>query len=352
MKALLFHGSKDIRLESEWPDPVPVMGEVKLRMTCTSICATDIERWHGGGGGRRRNSQSLPSNWMMPVIPGHEAAGEVVELGDGVAALKVGDRVAVENIGTCGECFWCRNGEASSCSNSRNFGFSDHGGFAEFAVWPERLCIPLPESITNEEAPLAEPTSVAVHAVRRSGVKVGDSAVVIGCGAVGLLTLQVLRAAGASVIAIDRRAVALEMASQLGAFETLDSTRVDPGEVLPEITSGIGPDLIFETAGAPETPVQAVQWVRRGGTAVTVGLSGDPPVFDFRQVTGPERTVIGSSGAGSGDYRRALGLIATGRVNVKPLISSRIPLDRVVEDGFEAMLNPNSEVFRIVVGPG
>ena len=327
-------------------------GEVTLRMTCASICATDIELWQRGGEEKRPNSPRPPSNWMMPVIPGHEAAGEVVELGDGVTDLKIGDRVAVENIGTCGECFWCRNGEASSCSNSRNFGFSDHGGFAEFAVWPERLCIPLPESVSNEEAPLSEPTSVAVHAVRRSGVNVGDTAVVIGCGAVGLLTLQVLRAAGAAVIAIDRRAAALEMASQLGASETIDSTRVDPGEVLPEITSGIGPDLTFETAGAPDTPVQAVQWVRRGGTVVTVGLNADAPVFDFRQVTGPERTIIGSSGAGTGDYRRALDLIAAGRVNVKPLISSRIPLDRVVEDGFEAMLNPNSEVFRIVVGPG
>ena len=347
MKALVLHGPNDIRYETGWPDPTPGPGEVLLRMTYSSICQTDIEVWKRGGFGRNSDDAK-----REPFIQGHEAAGVVAELGAGVTTLSVGDRVAVENVRVCGNCFWCQDGQGALCQHGRNFGFSDNGGLAEFAVWPETHLIKLPESMSNEEAPLSEPTTVGVHAVRRSGIRVGDTAAVIGCGVVGLATLQVLRAAGANVIAIDRRAESLSLAAQLGASDTIDITKSDAGEILPGLTRGIGPDVIIETAGAPGTAADAVTWVRRGGTAVIAGFAGEPREFDFRLISGSEKTIKGTTAANPGDYRKAVELIAGGRINVKPLITAKVPLDRGIPDGFERMLRPTKDVFRILVGNG
>jgi (R,R)-butanediol dehydrogenase/meso-butanediol dehydrogenase/diacetyl reductase len=345
MKALVLHGPNDIRYEPNWPDPEPGPGEVLLRMTYSSICQTDIEVWKRGGL-RHEGRQG------KPFIQGHEAAGVVAAPGKGVTTLAVGDRVAIENVRVCGKCFWCQDGQAALCQNGRNFGFTDNGGLAELAVWPETHCIKLPDSISNEEAPLSEPVTVGVHAVRRSGVRVGDTAAVIGCGVVGLATLQVLRAAGARVIAIDRRPESLALAAQLGASDTINVADADAGEVLPGLTRGIGPDVIIETAGAHGTAADAVKWVRRGGRAVIAGFVDTPTEFDFRIISGAEKTVTGTTAANPGDYRKAVELIADGRVNVKPLISAKVSLERGIPDGFERMLRPTKDVFRILVGNG
>ncbi len=352
MKAVALYGQNDLRYETEWPDPAPGPGEVKLKITYAGICATDIEIWQRDPDPSRFVGKNKPRAWLRPVIPGHEAAGVVVELGVGVTDITVGQRVAVENVRSCGVCFWCGAGQGALCSAGRNFGFTDHGGLAEHAVWPAANCIPLPEGMSNEEAPLSEPTTVGVHAVRRSGVQVGDSAVIIGCGAVGLLTLQVQTAAGARVIALDNRDSALKMAAQLGAGETINVTDGDTAEALQDLTRGIGPDITIETAGAHHTAIDAIQWVRRGGRVVLVGFHGADPEFNFRQLSGGEKTVTGSVGADPGDYRRAVELIGSGRVNVKPLISEIVPLERAIEDGYERMHMPEKDVFRILVGSG
>jgi 2-desacetyl-2-hydroxyethyl bacteriochlorophyllide A dehydrogenase len=345
MKALVLHGKQDLRYETNFPEPTPAPGEVLLRMTYSSICQTDIEVWqHDPFGMFERRPE--------PRIQGHEAAGVVEALGEGVTSLKVGDRVAVENVRTCGLCFFCRKGRSSLCENGRNFGFTDNGGLGEYAVWLASMCIKLPDSMSNEEAPLSEPTSVGVHAVMNAGVSVGDTAAVIGCGVVGLATMQVLQAAGASVVAIDTRPSSLKLASELGATATLNPKEVDPAEVLPGMTNGYGPDVIIETAGAHGTALNAVQWVRRGGKAVIVGFASTPQEIVFSRAVSGEKTVMGSSAAGIGEYRKAVELIASGKVNVKPLISALVPLDRGIEDGFERMLKPTKDVYRILVGNG
>ena len=312
-------------------------------MTYSSICQTDIEVWQHDPFGMFTRGQE-------PRIQGHEAAGVVAELGADVNSLKIGDRVAVENVRTCGLCFFCRKGRASLCENGRNFGFSDNGGLAEFAVWPASLCIKLPDSMSDVEAPLSEPTSVAVHAVMNSEVRVGDTAAVIGCGVVGLATLQVLQAAGARVVAIDPRPESLRLAAELGAIATLNPAEVNPAELLPDLTNGYGPDVVIETAGATGTALNAVEWVRRGGKAVIVGFGSELQQVVFGRAFTGEKTVMGSSAAGTGEYRKAVELIASGRVNVKPMVSAVVPLERGIPDGFERMLRPNKDVFRILVG--
>lgn len=346
MKALVFYGNKDIRFESNWREPNPAPGEVKLRMAHTSICATDIEQWqHGPLGipGKRRTE---------PLVLGHEAAGYVAEVGEGVTDFKPGDRVAVMNVLSCEQCYWCHKGERSACANQLTFGLTANGGLAEYAAWPAHHVLTIPDHVPDEEAPLNEPTAVAVHGARRANVRVDDNVVVLGCGTVGLLTVQVMKASGARVIAIDRRQQSLDMAAHLGADETIDASKDDPGQVLPDLTHGIGPDIVMETSGATPTPISAIEWVRRRGKVVLVGLYSSSVDMRFNRIVMGEREVFGSVSETPEDYRTALNLIASGKVKVAPLISAQTTLERAIPEGFERMLKPEKDVFRIVVGAG
>jgi (R,R)-butanediol dehydrogenase/meso-butanediol dehydrogenase/diacetyl reductase len=321
-------------------------------MTYASICATDIEEWQYGPMWVASGEPNPLSGRMAPLILGHEAAGEVVALGEGASGLEIGDRVVVDNVRTCGECYWCLRGESAVCPSMSVFGLSDDGGLAEFAKWRANQCIILPDPMSNEEAPLSEPTTVAVHAARRSGIRTGDNVAVIGCGTVGLLTVQVLKASGARVIAIDQRQESLDLADALGADETLDARIGDHAARVLELTSGVGPDIVFETAGAKDTPVEAISLARRGGKVVLVGIYSATPEVDFNEVVGVERTIIGSVATTHGDYRTAVNMIGAGQVNVRPLISAKLSLDRAIPDGFERMLRPEKDVYRIIVGGG
>jgi threonine dehydrogenase-like Zn-dependent dehydrogenase len=232
-------------------------------------------------------------------------------------------------------------------------GFMADGGLAEFMVWPADKLVPMPDSISDAEGPLLEPATVAVHGVRRSGVRPGDNVAVLGCGTVGLLTVQAFKAAGARVIAIDVRDQSLALATELGADETVSSRdeAVAAAELL-ELTGGIGPDIVVETAGAKETPCMAIEWTRRGGTTLLLGIYSTTPEINFNNVVGPEITVIGSVATSPGDLEAAVELVGNGSINVKPLISEIVPLSRAMEDGFQRMLDPNKDIYRIVIQPG
>ncbi len=341
MKALRFHGPHDIRLE-DIPIPQPQSGEARIRITYASICATDIERWQHGSG------RSRPTD---PKVIGHESSGHVETLGPGTSDLAVGDRVMVNNVLTCGECTWCESGMESGCEDMTNAGFGSDGGLAEYMVWPTRNLIKLPDNISDREAPLIEPTTVGVHAADRSGARKGEVAVVIGCGTVGLLTMQALTAKGARVIAADIRQESLDLAKKLGAIAAVDSSDDNADQRVLELTGGLGADVVVETAGARTTPGQAIRWTRRNGTTVLVGIYSDALEFNFNEIVMPERKVIGSVGASAGDMERAVDLISQGKILVHDLISEVIPLDRVIEEGFERMARPIKDVYRIMVSP-
>ena len=350
MKALRIHGNKDIRIE-EIPEPVPRTSEARLRITNTSICATDIEEWQYGPLWTQHDGPNPISGQEMPLVLGHEISGHVESVGDGVTGLMVGDRVVVNNVQTCGACFWCKRGSQATCDSMCVAGLSADGGLAEFMTWPASHLIKLPDNVSDREAPLIEPATVAIHAVRRSAVKVGDNVAVIGCGTVGQLTMQGFRAAGARVIAVDVREESIALAKELGADETINASDRGAYDQLLDLTGGIGPDIVAETAGAAETPNMAIQWTRRGGTTVLVGIYSATPTFNFNEIVGMERTVIGSVAASPGDMEATVRLISEGKMSVKELISAVVRLDRVIEDGFERMLRPEKDVFRILVTP-
>ena len=350
MKALRIHGNKDIRME-DLPEPIPGIGEAKLRITNTSICATDIEEWQYGPLWTQHGGPNPISGQEMPLILGHEISGHIESLGEGAAGLSVGDRVVVNNVRTCGTCFWCIRGSQATCNSMCVAGLSADGGLAEYMTWPANHLIKLPDNISDREAPLIEPATVAVHAVRRSGVKVGDNVAVIGCGTVGLLSVQAFRAAGARVIAVDVREDSITLAKSLGADDTINSADSKAMEQLLDLTDGIGADIAAETAGAEMTPQLAIDYTRKAGTTVLVGIYSATPVFNFNDIVGTEKTVIGSVAASPGDMEATVRLLAEGKISVKELISAVVPLDRVIEDGFERMIRPEKDVFRILISP-
>lgn len=342
MRAIRLHGTNDIRLE-DVPVPEPMDGEALVRVSHASICATDIEVWQHG--------QSFnPEDDVSPFVLGHEIGGSI-EAVSGDSDLAAGTRVVVNNVLTCRQCFWCIRGGQATCPEMRVAGLSADGGLAEFLAWPSSHLVPLPDDISDAEAPILEPTTVAVHAARRSGIQVGDRVAVMGCGTVGLLTMQVAIAAGATVYAVDVRQQSLNTATELGADAVIDGSAEDVKQALWDLTDGIGPDIVFETSGVPGLPPKAVEATRDGGTTVLVGIYGEETRFDFSDIVLPEKTVIGTVAAGPSDMEAAVRMVASRKVNVNPLISDVIGLERGISDGFERMLAPQKDVFRIVVSP-
>jgi len=263
----------------------------------------------------------------------------VVEVGPGVEGVAVGDRVVPDICLFCGECHYCRRHEYALCVSWAAIGFHGDGGLAEFVKVPARLCVRLPDAIGDEEAALIETTEVAVRAIRHAGVRLGDSVAIVGDGAVGLITLQVARAAGATtVILLGHRAHRLELGLRLGARAAFDTR--DPGwrASVEDLTDGLGVDVAIECGGRSEAIRDSIAATRKGGRIVLLAVIGDPIPVDTWAIVEGERTLTGSvQHHFDEDLPIAVDLLASGLVDVRPLITRRIALERVVADGFAAL---------------
>ena len=349
MKALVYHGNKDLRLEAV-PEPVPAPGEIKLRIDYCGICATDIEEYLYGPKFIFGDAPNILTGKSVPLITGHEITGTVVEgSGEGVAE---GDRVVLNTVLTCGTCHGCLTGQKTQCPNMATAGFARDGGLAEYMVWPASEAIRLPEGVSSEEAALVEPASVALHALRRSRITAGESVVILGCGTVGLLAMQQAKATGGYVIAVDRRRISLDMASDLGADSTIDARDPDLAAKLGELNDGAGPDLVIDAAGGKDTPALAIDWARIGGRVLLVAIYTAIPKFDFNSLVAGEKEIIGSLGYERRDVEEVVDMIDAGLLRTAPLITDKIGLGEIFDKGFDRMLQPQKDVFRILVSPG
>lgn len=349
MKGLVYHGNKDLRMET-LPEPSPSRDEVKLRVDFCGICATDIEEYLYGPNFISAEPNPLTGR-SVPLTTGHEIVGTVVELGDGVRDVEVGQRVVFNGILTCGECLWCDVNETQQCRYMTAVGFGIDGGLTEYLVWPASHIVPLPENVTSREAALTEPASVASHAVKRADVSPGDRVLVLGVGTVGMLAMQIAKSRGAEVFAADTRQMSLDMAGDLGADAVINASDPSASDILRELTNGIGPDKVIDAAGGPQTPSIAVDWVRTGGRVVLVAIYTATAAIDFNSVVGTEKQIIGSIAYDQKDVEEVVGLISSGSLKTQPLISGVIGLDEVVDVGFQRMMAPTKDVFRILVKP-
>ena len=320
MKALLLTAPSKLEFV-DFADPKPAEDEVVVRVRACGICGSDIHGWDGSTG--RRNP---------PLIMGHEASGEVVATGPRVSAWRAGDRVTFDSTIYCGVCRYCREGQVNLCENRRVVGvapaeYKQHGAFAEQLSIPERILYRLPDTLPFEQAAMIEPVSIAVHAVQRTKIAAGSTAVVVGSGMIGLLVIQALRWAGAkNVVAIDLADNRLELARQLGATHTINSGKADAAAEVSRITDGLGAETSFEVVGFTATQNLALAVLKRGGACVLVGnLSPKTQDFPLQAVVTKELTILGSC-ASAGEYPLCLDLIARGVINVKPMIETVAPL--------------------------
>ncbi|HUR56279.1 MAG TPA: galactitol-1-phosphate 5-dehydrogenase [Opitutaceae bacterium] len=320
MKALLLTAPSKLEFV-DFPDPKPAEDEVLLRIRACGICGSDIHGWDGSTGRRR-----------PPLIMGHEASGEVVAAGPRAGSWKVGDRVTFDSTIYCGTCRFCRAGQVNLCENRRVVGvspieFKQHGAFAELVTVPSRILYRLPDALPFDQAAMVEPVSIAVHAVQRTKIAPGATAVVIGSGMIGLLVIQALRWAGAKqIVAVDLADNRLALARQLGATHALNSGSADVAAEVAKITEGLGADVSFEVVGFTATLNLALAVVKRGGACVLVGnLSPKTQDFPLQSAITKELTILGSC-ASAGEYPLCLDLISRGVIDVKPMIEAVVPL--------------------------
>jgi L-iditol 2-dehydrogenase len=333
------------RLEiAEVPRPEPGTDEVLVRVRACGICGSDIHGMDGSTGRR-----------IPPLVMGHEAAGEIASVGTAVTAWAPGDRVTFDSTVSCGACAHCRAGEVNLCDSRRVLGVScaeyrRQGAFCDFVAVPERILYRLPDGLSFEKAALAEAVAVAVHAVGRSPTATLGTSAVIGTGMIGLLVVQVLRAAGCPrVIAVDADPARLARAAALGASSVVVAGREDVPEAVRALTGGRGADTVFEVVGRASTVRDAVACARKGGSVVLVGNLEPEVPLPLQSVVTREVTLFGSC-ASAGEYPRSLELLASGSVDVSGFLSAVAPLDQGPA-WFERLRSGEQGLMKVVLAP-
>ena len=322
MKALVLNDYKRLAVESI-PEPQIQSDEVLIRVRSCGICGSDVHGFDGSSGRR-----------IPPLIMGHEAAGEIAATGSTVNRFEAGERVTFDSMISCRNCVFCRAGRPNLCEDRRVLGVScedyrRHGAFAEYVAVPEHIVYRVPEGVTFDEAAMVEPVSVAVHAVDRADPSLGDTALVVGTGMIGLLTIQALRTAGCGrILAADLAVDRLTLAGELGADDVIQTgDGIDLPAIVRERTGGLGADLVMEAVGADATVSMSVDSVRKGGKVVLIGNITPTVSLGLQSVVTREIDVLGSC-ASSNDYPACLELMQRGKIRVLPVVSASVPLDR------------------------
>lgn len=319
MKALLLKEYKNIEY-ADVPEPTISNRELLVRVCACGICGSDIHGYDGSTGRR-----------IPPLVMGHEASGIVEKIGSEVTQFSVGDRVTFDSTISCGQCFFCRRGQINLCDNRRVLGVScgdyrQNGAFAEFVAVPENIVYKLPDDLSFESAALIEAVSIAVHAANISEVKLGSTAVVVGSGMIGLLTIQAIKLKGAGlVIATDVDDDRLQVAKELGADITINAKDGNVPERVRELTEGRGADIALEVVGHQQTVNDAIACVRKGGHVTLVGNLSPKIEFPLQSVVTREITVKGSCSS-QGEYPECIRLLRSGAIRVEPLITAKVSL--------------------------
>jgi L-iditol 2-dehydrogenase len=343
MKSLLLSEYSQLEI-ADLPLPSAGADEVLVRVEACGICGSDVHGYDGSSGRR-----------IPPIVMGHEAAGTVASVGADVKNYFQGDRVTFDSTVYCGKCDYCARGQINLCDNRQVIGVScgdyrRHGAFAEYVVVPERILYPLPADFSFTDAAMLEAVSVALHAVKVSQAVGGETALVIGAGMIGLLTLQAARAAGcARVLIADVDASRLDLAKQVGAEEILHCSGAELVAEVLRLTNGKGVDLAFEAVGRNETVAAAIDCTRKGGTVTLVGNIAPEVTLPLQKVVTRQLRLQGSC-ASSGEYPEAIQLIASGKIQVKPLITAVASL----EEGprwFERLHAHEPNLMKIILTP-
>ena len=330
---------------ADLPVPEPGPDEVLIRVAACGICGSDVHGFDGSTGRR-----------IPPIVMGHEAAGTIAAAGAEVSGFQVGDRVTFDSTLYCGQCFFCRRGDVNLCDNRQVLGVScgeyrRHGAFADYVAVPARILYHLPANMPFEQAAMLEAVSVALHGVAVAKVEPGQSALVIGAGMIGLLTLQAAKIAGCSPVLIaDIDSGRLERAKSLGADQTIEATGAALASEVLRATGGRGVDLVLEAVGTTETIGAGIDAVRKGGTVTLIGNIAPQVSLPLQKVVSRQIRLQGSA-ASSGEYPQAIELVSSGRLQVAPLISAVAPLEQGPQ-WFARLYGHEPGLMKVVLAPG
>lgn len=343
MKAAVFRGPFKFEL-CERERPVPKEGEVLVRIRAVGICGSDLHPYKGNGVDRREPG----------IIMGHEAAGDVEAIGEGVTRWKRGDRVAINPQINCGECSMCKKGFPHLCDRSLLIGSSMRGfldgAMCEYITISEKQLYILPDEVSYDYGTFLDPLGNAIHLINRAGVKLGDQVVIIGTGTIGLLAVQTAKLAGAvKVIAVDLSDYKLERAKQVGADVCLNSKDPKFIEKVMIETNGIGPDVVVEAVGISTTYNLALQICRKRGVVIALGFTKPEIELNIQQIVYKELHVLGSTGYAD-ECGTTLEYLRKNLVDIESVITHRFPLERVKE-GFDELCRPDSNAIKVILNP-
>ena len=343
MKALIY--TKPYTLEySDFPDPAVGDDDILIRVKACGICGSDVHGFTGKTGRR-----------IPPLVMGHEAAGIVEGLGGNVSGFEKGDRICFDSTVYCNKCEACRAGLFNRCDKRQVLGvsvptFKRHGAFAEYVAVPSWIVSKIPDQLSFVDAALLEPASIGTHAANRAPISNEDTVVVIGAGTIGLFILQGAKLRGAAkVIAVDINDFRLDLAKKLGADKIINPLNSNLSEAVLQETGGKGTNVALEAVGYAKTFADAVAITRMGGYVVAVGNLEKKAEFDLQQLIARELTFTGSY-ASSGEFRDCIELVASGKINVEPLISDVLPL-KEGPDAFDRLLKAEENLLKIVLEP-
>lgn len=351
MRAAFFHGRGDIRI-TEAPVPTPGDDELLIRVATAGICGTDAHEYATGPHMFPVGQPHPISGHRGPFIPGHEFAGHVEARGSAVGGFEIGALVTSGAGLSCGACHWCQRGATNLCARYVTIGLETAGGLAQYTAVPATVCVDVTShGLSPDVAALAQPMSVAIHAMRRGRLDQGDVAVVIGAGGIGAFLCYAAARSGAEVVVVDLEQRRLRIAGELGA-----SRIVQPGlgsaldAVLDE--SQWIPSVIYEVTGTKEGLRVALEAAQPGTRIVVVGLQNEDADIDLRKVTLGENELIGTNAhAFAADFPEALRLLASragGWSDIAPIV---IPLDRLVDDGLAPMAEGRATSIKTLVDP-
>jgi L-iditol 2-dehydrogenase len=329
--------------------PTPGPNEVRARVRAVSICGTDAHLVRG----------DYPGFWppAFPFVPGHEWAGEIVELGPGAErfGFAVGDRVAGTSHDACGVCQKCVEGRYNLCENygvpglHKQYGHNVQGADATYVVQGIKTVFPLPDGLSFEEGAVIDPASIALHVANRGAIAPGDNVAITGAGAIGLLSGDAARIRGAArVILIERNAGRLAKAREMG-FETVESANDDPVARVRDLTGGLGVDVVLECAGVPVAVQWALGMLRKGGRCAAVGIPTAGVEIEVQRLVLDELELVGCR-ATAGEMRRVMPLVEQGRMRVRDVTTHRF---RLADYGaaLDTLNDPASGAIKIIVTP-
>ncbi|RVU18565.1 2,3-butanediol dehydrogenase [Streptomyces antnestii] len=353
MRALRLHGPKDLRLE-DIPEPGLRPGTVKIKVEWCGICGSDLHLYQAGPAAFGLDRPHPLTGEQAPPVMGHEFAGVITEIGEGVKGLAVGDRVCVEPEIYDDTCAYCRQGDYNLCEQSGFVGINGWGGgMSEYVVLPPRMVHRLPEGVGTDLGALVEPLAVAWHAVRVAALPPGSAALVVGAGPIGLGVLSALNATGARMVAVSEVSTARKkLAERLGADVVLDPAQDDVAARVRELTDGLGVAAAFDASGLQITLDTALGSLRKRGTAVNLAMWSQPAQVETIQLMRTETSLTSTIGYAGSDFPSVIAAIRRGAIDADAFITSRIPLERAVQDGYETLLGEGRDTqVKILVHP-